>query len=101
MQNAPHLLDAYARLPAEVLSLDWRTDIAGAQTRYPDRAVQGNLDPAVLLSDRRTVRTAVENLLRRVAPGRHVVNLGHGVLPDTPLENVETLVRIVREEQTP
>ena len=45
LQNAPHLIDAYAGLPAEVLAVDWRADLAGVQRRFPDRAVQGNIDP--------------------------------------------------------
>ena len=99
VQNAPHLLDAYAELPAEVLSLDWRVDIAGFQARHPGRAVQGNLDPAVLLSGRGTVKEATRRLLGRVAPTRHIVNLGHGVLPGTPLESVDALLEAVWEEE--
>lgn len=99
VQNAPHLLDAYAELPAEVLSLDWRVDIAAAQARYPGRAIQGNLDPAVLLAGPDTVRRAAERLLGSVAPRGHIVNLGHGVLPQTPLESVDALVEAVREEK--
>ena len=98
VQNAPHLLDAYARLPAEVLSVDWRADLAAVQARYPERAVQGNLDPALLLAGPATVRDAARGLLRRVAPRGHIVNLGHGVLPQTPLESVDALVEAVREE---
>lgn len=99
VQNAPHLLDAYAELPAEVLSLDWRVDIAEFQTRHPGRAVQGNLDPAVLLAGRGTVEKAARELLGRVAPGKHIVNLGHGVLPKTPLESVAAFLEAVWEEK--
>ena len=98
VQNAPHLLDDYARLPAEVISVDWRVDLAEAQARYPDRAVQGNLDPAVLLAGPGPVRRAARELLGRVAPSRHIVNLGHGILPGTPLESVDALVEAVWEE---
>ena len=99
VQNAPHLLDAYAALPAEVLSLDWRVDIARFQTRHPGRAIQGNLDPAVLLAGPATTRTAAEQLFGRVAPSGHIVNLGHGILPGTPLESVDALVEAVWEER--
>ncbi len=98
VQNAPHLLDEYARLPAEVISVDWRVDLAEAQARYPDRVLQGNLDPAVLLAGPETTRRAAERLLGRVAPSRHIVNLGHGILPGTPLESVDALVEAVWEE---
>ena len=99
VQNAPHLLDEYARLPADVISVDWRVDLAGAQARYPGRAVQGNLDPAVLLAGPKTARRAAEQLLGRVAPSGHIVNLGHGILPGTPLESVDALVEAVWEER--
>ena len=100
VQNAPHLLDAYASLPAEVLAVDWRVDIAEVQRRYPDRAVQGNIDPAVLLGGAEPTRAASANLLRRVRPEGHIVNLGHGILPETPLESVAALVEAVHEERS-
>ncbi len=98
VQNAPHLLDDYARLPAEALSVDWRTDLAEAQRSYPDRAIQGNLDPALLLAGPETVRSAAKELLRTVSPRGHIVNLGHGVLPGAQLASVEALIQTVREE---
>ena len=99
LQNAPHLLEAYASLPAEVLAVDWRVDIAALQSRYPGRAVQGNIDPAILLGGAVPTRAAATNLLRRVKPEGHIVNLGHGILPSTPLESVTALVDAVHEEQ--
>ncbi len=99
LQNAPHLLDAYAGLPAEVLAVDWRVDIAEVQRRYPSRAVQGNIDPAVLLGGASPTRAAAAALLQRVRPEGHIVNLGHGILPQTPLESVSALVDAVHEEQ--
>ncbi len=98
LQNAPHLTDAYAELPAEVLAVDWRVDIAALQRRYPDRAVQGNIDPAVLLGGAGPTRAAAAALLREVKADGHIVNLGHGILPTTPLASVEALVRAVHEE---
>ena len=99
VQNAPHLLDAYASLPAEVLAVDWRVDIAAVQKRYPGRAVQGNIDPAILLAGAEPTRDAATNLLQRVKREGHIVNLGHGILPNTPLESVAALVDAVHEEQ--
>ena len=98
LQNAPHLLDAYASLPAEVLAVDWRVDIADVQRRYPARAVQGNIDPAILLGGAEPTRAAAANLLQRVKREGHIVNLGHGILPQTPLESVAALVDAVHEE---
>jgi uroporphyrinogen-III decarboxylase len=63
-----------------------------------DVAVQGNLDPLVLLSDRATIRTKVKAVLDQAGgrPG-HIFNLGHGVLPQTPVENALALVEAVHE----
>lgn len=98
VQNAPHLIDAYAELPAEAISVDWRTDIAAVQRRWPGRAVQGNIDPAILLGGADTTRRAAQSLLRRVDCRGHIVNLGHGLLPETPLESIDALVEAVHDE---
>ncbi|NIW25686.1 MAG: uroporphyrinogen decarboxylase [Gammaproteobacteria bacterium] len=99
LQNAPHLMDAYASLPCEVLACDWRIDIRDLQQRYGDtHAVQGNIDPAVLLGGPEATRAAAERLLEAVEPTGHIVNLGHGILPQTPLESVEALVEAVHNE---
>ena len=100
VQNAPHLVDAYAELPAEVISVDWREDIAAAQCRWPGRAVQGNIDPAVLLGGPAPTRAAAQDLLRRVNRRGHIVNLGHGLMPETPLQSIEALVEAVHSEGT-
>ena len=101
VQNAPHLMDAYAKLPAEAISVDWRTDIAAAQRRWSGHAVQGNIDPAVLLGGTAATRRAAQDLLRRVDPRGHIVNLGHGLLPETPLASIDALVDAVHNETTP
>ncbi|MDE0658619.1 MAG: uroporphyrinogen decarboxylase [Gammaproteobacteria bacterium] len=101
VQNAPHLLDAYAKLPAEAISVDWRTDIAEARRRWPDRAVQGNIDPAVLLGGEDATRRAARDLLARIEPRGHIVNLGHGLLPETPLTSIDALVEAVHNEVVP
>ncbi len=95
LQNAPHLVDAYAALPAEVLGVDWRLDLAELQRRHPGRVVQGNIDPAILLAGPGATRTAAQELLRRTDSRGHIVNLGHGILPKTPIASVEALVQAV------
>lgn len=90
---------AAGELPFEALAVDWRHDLGALRRRLgPDTALQGNLDPAVLLSDPQTVRAATGDLLRRVPPRGHVVNLGHGIQPETPHENVKALIETVRAE---
>ena len=99
LQNAPHLMDAYASLPAEVLGVDWRIDLAEIKQRYPKRAVQGNLEPAILTAGAAATRAAAQELLAATPPRGHIVNLGHGILPQTPLESVEALVEVVHSEK--
>ena len=98
LQNAPHLVDAYAQLPAEALATDWRLDLGAVQQRYPERAVQGNIDPAILLAGPDATRAATQKLLRNVDKAGHIVNLGHGILPTTPIASVEALIQTVQEE---
>jgi uroporphyrinogen decarboxylase len=81
-----------------MVSLDWRTPLdAGWERVGHDRGIQGNLDPAVLLGPPELVRERARDVLRLAAgrPG-HVFNLGHGVLPETPLENLHLLIETVR-----
>ncbi len=99
LQNAPHLVDAYADLPAEVLATDWRMDLGALAARYPDRAIQGNIDPAVLLGGAAPTKRQTEALLASVPAGGHIVNLGHGILPSTPIESVEAMIEAVHEEE--
>jgi uroporphyrinogen decarboxylase len=97
LQNAPHLVEAYARLPAEVLATDWRLDLGALQRQHPERAVQGNIDPAILLAGPEATRSATVKLLENVEPTGHIVNLGHGILPNTPIASVEALIQTVQE----
>ena len=99
LQNAPHLVEAYANLPTDVLAVDWRTDLSALQAKYGDRlAVQGNIDPAILTGGAEPTRAAALQLLSQVNATGHIVNLGHGILPDTPIESVQALVDAVHGE---
>jgi uroporphyrinogen decarboxylase len=98
LQNASHLVDAYAELPTEVLGVDWRVDLPALRRRYPQLAVQGNLDPAVLLAGPVASGAAARRLLAAVPATGHIVNLGHGILPQTPLASVAALLDAVRGE---
>ena len=95
------LLEPIASAGADIVSLDWRIplDVGWARVGH-DRGIQGNLDPAVLLGPPELVRERARDVLRRAAgrPG-HIFNLGHGVLPSTPLENLQLLVETVHEWQ--
>jgi uroporphyrinogen decarboxylase len=84
---------------AEVIGLDWRIPLDDGWSRLQHGcAVQGNLDPVALFADWKEIESRAEDILRRAAgrPG-HIFNLGHGILPETPVENVKELARFVRE----
>jgi uroporphyrinogen decarboxylase len=83
----------------DVIGVDWRINIDQAWMDISYRsAVQGNLDPAVLMAPLPELRMRIHELLKRTGsrPG-HIFNLGHGILPETPVENVKACVEIVRE----
>lgn len=94
----PALLPAVREAGGSVFGLDWRCELAPTWSLLGDVAVQGNLDPIVVM-DRQTMLAQARNLLHSVR-GRagHIFNLGHGVLPETPAEHVKELVQFVRSE---
>src|ERR1700678_2592470 len=93
------LLPAMNETGAEVIGLDWRITLdEGWRTLGHSCAVQGNLDPVLLFADWKELKPRAEDILRLAAgrPG-HIFNLGHGILPETPVENVKNLARFVQE----
>lgn len=92
-----HALEALLAADADCYGIDWRVPIDDAWRRLGSVAVQGNLDPSILLAGPDDIRRAVAELLGRVGgrPG-HVVNLGHGVHQSTPPEHVAELIAAVR-----
>ncbi len=97
-KNGAHLMPAMARTGANVLSVDWRTDLAQARMKIGARiALQGNIDPAMLLSSEENIRFAVREAISKTRGVGHILNLGHGILPATPVENAQAFVRTARE----
>jgi uroporphyrinogen decarboxylase len=92
-----HLLPAMAAAGGDVIGLDWRIPIAeGWEVVGPERGVQGNLDPALLLGPFEGVEAAANRILDAVSGRRgHIFNLGHGVLPDTDPADLARLVELV------
>jgi uroporphyrinogen decarboxylase len=90
-------LPEIAQCGAHGVGLDWSIDIAGARAAVGDKvALQGNLDPLVLLTDAPTVSRESAAIVRAAGPAPgHIFNLGHGIVPGTPPENVATLVETV------
>ncbi|MBF2735219.1 MAG: uroporphyrinogen decarboxylase [Betaproteobacteria bacterium AqS2] len=99
LRNASHLAAAAAATGVACLGVDWQSDLGALSRELGGRvALQGNLDPAVLLTDPATVaREAQRVLAAYAAPAGHVFNLGHGVDKETPVANMEALVAAVRE----
>jgi len=93
------LLPAMNETGAEVIGLDWRIPLDdGWKTLEHRCAVQGNLDPILLFAGWQELKSRAEDILLRAAgrPG-HIFNLGHGIVPETPVENVKNLARFVQE----
>ena len=87
------VMERIGKLPVEVVGIDYRIELSRARAALgPLRAVQGNLDPAALLGPPGLVaERASEVLLANAGRPGHVFNLGHGILPETPLESVQAL----------
>jgi len=78
---------------ADVISIDWRISMAEARRRVGDRvALQGNLDPCVLLGPQEAIKARAKEILEEAGPVGHILNLGHGILPPTPVENARTFI---------
>ncbi len=90
------LLEAMRETGADVIGVDWRIPLDEAWQQLGECAIQGNMDPAVMLASADVVRAEAQDVLQR-AGGRkgHIFNLGHGVLPETPVENVQVLIDTV------
>lgn len=88
-------LELAAAIGVEALSLDWRTDLAAAYVKVGHKVrLQGNFDPAGLYAEPPAIEAAVARMLDAVPAGRpHLVNLGHGILPDVPVEHAAAFVR--------
>jgi uroporphyrinogen decarboxylase len=86
-------LEQMATCGADVLSLDWRVNLADARARVGDHlTLQGNLDPCVLLSTPEVVTEKARALIREGGSHRHILNLGHGILPMTPVDNARAFI---------
>lgn len=96
-------LEALADTGCHALGVDWTMELSEARALVGDRvALQGNLDPAVLLTKPDVIERAVDDVLASFGPGPgHVFNLGHGISPDVPPEHVTVLVDAVRRLSAP
>lgn len=91
------ILESMASSGADVLSVDWRIPIAEVRKRVGDRvAIQGNLDPCALLGSTGHLLATAERILKDAGSSGHIFNLGHGILPTTPVDNARVLVDFVK-----
>jgi uroporphyrinogen decarboxylase len=97
------LLPAMKETGADVIGLDWRIPLDEGWKKLDHKvAVQGNLDPVLLFADWNELKSRAKDILGR-AEGRpgHIFNLGHGILPETPVDNVKNLAKLVQEYERP
>jgi uroporphyrinogen decarboxylase len=98
VNGGAHLLPALAELQVEVLSVDWRVPLDRVREVVGARTLQGNLDPAALLAPISEIEAQVKTLLAQGRGGGHIVNLGHGILPMTPVEHAKAFVAAVKSQ---
>jgi uroporphyrinogen decarboxylase len=91
-----HLLHDLRDLPCEVIGLDWRADLAMATRALPDHALQGNLDPGVLMGPDGAIRQRTLAMLADAPRRGYIANLGHGITPDVPVRAVATFVETIQ-----
>lgn len=95
VKNSHHLLPLFGETGASGFSLDWRISLREARALYPRHVLQGNIDPVLLFSPEAAVRERTRALVKEAREltggARTIINLGHGILPGTPVENVRAL----------
>lgn len=98
-KDCGHSIEKIARTGADVVGLDWTTDIGKArETVGSEVALQGNLDPAMLFTTPQRIEEGVRTVLEKYGRGKgHIFNLGHGILPETPVENAKAMVKAVKK----
>lgn len=91
--------DGFAECGASGFGIDWQTDLARADSELPAHcALQGNLDPTILMTSPEEIRRRTHAMMARVGSGRpHVANLGHGILPTTPVDNARAFIEAAKE----
>ena len=102
-KDCGHSLDAIAASGCQAVGLDWTTDIGDARRSIGNIvALQGNMDPTILYARPERIREEVKSILKKFGNGSgHIFNLGHGILPDIPVDHAKEFIRAVKEESQP
>src|SRR5580704_13885532 len=105
-KGSAHLLESLPATGADVVSVDWRTDLADARATFERSAgrkvaLQGNVDPNILLGAASAVREAAQAAVEKTGGLGHILNLGHGILPTTPVENAKAFVAAGKSARLP
>lgn len=99
--NSQGIMPLVAQSGGDVIGVDWRIDIAEARRLVgPNKAVQGNLDPIALMAKPREIDRMVGEIIVKAGDTGHIFNLGHGIVPETPVDHVKALVESVHEHGT-
>jgi uroporphyrinogen decarboxylase len=101
INGGSHLLAGLRELEVDVVSVDWRQPLSQVRQTLGPRVLQGNLDPAALLAPLPEIERRAAALVEAGRGGGHIVNLGHGILPMTPVENAKVFVEAVKRTPAP
>lgn len=99
VNGSSHLLPLLSQTNATGFSLDWRIELSRAAELVPDRVLQGNLDPALLFQKPEALDESIATMLNQAPQGRYIANLGHGVLQQTPMEQVQRFISAIQAVQ--
>jgi uroporphyrinogen decarboxylase len=94
--GASHLLPELTNLDCQGLGLDWRTSLEKAIELNPDMVYQGNLDPVTLFAPKKIIVEKTQKILDIVQDRPHIMNLGHGIIPKTPVSGVHDFINTIR-----
>jgi len=98
ISQGSHYLERMADVGFDIISVDWTVDIGKARERMGSSSgIQGNLDPAILLGTPQLIEERTREIIHKAGPRGHIMNLGHGVLPNTPEENVAKFFQTVQQ----